>query len=276
MNAYKSELYTMFRLPAVRLVAALCVLMSGVGASLQWSLPFLLKIDPPTATDGPAGEQVAALIAASDPALERFQLAAMDITGSGQSSGISAFLIAMVALGIVAAVIPFGSGAVVWKVAQQSRLKWAVSQLLALLTLVLLCVIAACGLNVVIGLMAAGMHGVTLHFSATHFAVWARGIAALLLLVIAIYGVVLAVRKSGQSVGIIVGIVMVGVIVGTVGSLAGWSPAVFGWLPTSAVSAAGGMNLGETLSPALGLLSLAGWAVVSAGIGLIRFSRANL
>lgn len=276
MNAYKSELYTFAKLPTVRLVSALCVLLAGFGASLQWSLPYLLKIDPPKSTDGPAGEQVAALIAAADPALERFQLAALDITGSGQSSGISSFLMAIVALGITVAIVPFSSGAIVWKVAKRSRSPWAVGQLLAILTVVLLVLVAACVVSLLVALVATEILHVDLILTSELPLVWLRGAAAMLLIATAIYGVVLALRKSGPAVGVIIAIVMLGVILGTIGSMAGWDPALFAWLPTNAVGAAGGMGLMESISPALGLLCLTGWAAFSLSIGLLRFSRANL
>lgn len=274
----KSELYTLRHLPNVLVVSILAILMAGVGATLQWSLPFLLKIDPPQVGDGPAGQQVQALIDASDPATAGFQLAALDITGSGQSSGISIFVIAIVALAITAASYAFSSGAVVWKVVGTgSRLKWAMSLIVAVLASAFLVCLGTCLLAAGIAVVAAPLNGSTLVTpTADVAAMWLRGTLAVLLLVAAIVGVVLAVRKVGPAIGIVVAVVMAGVIFGTVGSMAGWDPYAYSWLPTTAVTIAGGQGLTQTLDPWIGIGALAGWAALSLGIGLTRFSRANL
>lgn len=274
----KSELYTLRHLPNVLVVSILAVLMAGVGATLQWSLPFLLKIDPPQAGDGPAGQQVQALIDASDPSLAGFQMAALDITGSGQSSGISIFVIAIVALAITAASYAFSSGAVVWKVVGTgSRVKWALSLTSAVLCSVLLVCVGACIFNALIALVAAPMNNASLVAPAADVAImWLRGSLAVALLALAITGVVLAVRKVGPAIGIVVAVVMAGVIFGTVGAMAGWDPYVYCWLPTSAVTIAGGQGLTQTLNPWVGIGALAAWATLSMGLGLARFTRANL
>lgn len=274
----KSEIYTLRHLPSVVILTILAILMAGVGSTLQWSLPFLLKIDPPQAGDGPAGQQVQALIGASNPANPNFQLAALDITGSGQSSGISIFIIAIVALATTAASYAFSSGAVVWKVVESgSRIKWALSLVTAAMGAVALVCLGACLLNGLIALVAAPLNDVALVAPVTDIAItWLRGILAVSLLAAAIIGVVLAVRKVGLAIGIVVAVVMLGVIFGTVGAMAGWDPLVYSWLPTSAVTVAGGRGLTQTLSPWFGVGALAVWASVSLGIGLSRFSRANL
>ncbi|MFV8395594.1 hypothetical protein [Corynebacterium hindlerae] len=274
----KSELYTLRHLPNMRVVSTLAVLMAGVGGALQWSLPFLLKIDPPQAGDGPAGQQVQALIDAADPATAGFQLAALDITGSGQSSGISIFLIAIVALAITAASYAFSSGAVVWKVVGTgSRMKWALSLTSAVLCSVLLVCVGACIFNALIALVAAPMNNASLVAPAADVAImWLRGSLAVALLALAITGVILAVRKVGPAIGIVVAVVMAGVIFGTVGAMAGWDPYVYSWLPTSAVTIAGGQSLTQTLDPWVGIAALAAWATLGMGLGLARFTRANL
>lgn len=278
MNSLNSEFFTIRKLPTVAIVAVLSVVLAGVGAILQWSLPFLLKIDPPQAGDGPAGEQVQALIDAADPATAGFQLAALDITGSGQSSGLSMFLIAIVALTITAASYAFSSGAVVWKVVgTDSRMRWALSLVTAVLGAVLLVCVGACAITTVISLAAAPMNNVSLVAPAGDTVVmWLRGSLAIVLLAASIVGVVLAVRKVGAAIGIVVAVLMAGVIFGTIGSMAGWDPIVYGWLPTSAVTTAGGQGLTQTANPWSGIGALVGWAVLSLGLGLARFNRANL
>ncbi|MEJ5927529.1 hypothetical protein WG915_02730 [Corynebacterium sp. H128] len=278
MKCLKSEFYTLRMLPSVFLIAILALFATGIGASLQWALPFLLKIDPPEVGEGAVGEQVQALIDASNPAFSGFQLAALDITGSGQSSGISIFLITMVALSISAASVAFSSGAIVWKViGSGSRLRWAFSMIAAVLAMVLVVCIAACLFASVIAAIAAQMHGVSLSVPAGDLALtWLRGTIAILSFSAAIIGVVLAVRKVGLAIGIVVGVVMLGVIVGTIGAMAGWDPMSYAWLPTSAVTTAGGQSLAHAVDPWIGIASLMGWAVLSLGIGLSRFARANL
>lgn len=274
----KSELFTLRHLPNMRVVSILAVLMAGVGGALQWSLPFLLKIDPPQAGDGPAGQQVQALIDASDPSQYSFQMAALDITGSGQSSGISIFVIAIVALTITAASYAFSSGAVVWKVVGTgSRVKWALSLTAAVLSAVVLVCLGGCILNSLVALVAAPMNDVSIIAPAADVAImWLRGSLAVALLALAITGVVLAVRKVGPAIGIVVAVVMAGVIFGTVGAMAGWDPVVYSWLPTSAVTTAGGQGLTQTLNPWVGIGALAAWAALSISLGLARFTRANL
>ncbi|AKK02496.1 hypothetical protein [Corynebacterium epidermidicanis] len=274
----KSELYTLRHLPNMLVVSILAILMAGVGATLQWSLPFLLKIDPPQAGDGPAGQQVQALIDASDPAKAGFQLAALDITGSGQSSSISIFIIAIVALTITAASYAFSSGAVVWKVVGTgSRLKWALSLTAAVLCSVLLVCVGACIFSALIALVAAPMSDASLVAPTADVAMmWLRGTLAVVLLALALTGVVLAVRKVGSAIGIVVAVVMAGVIFGTVGAMAGWDPYAYSWLPTSAVTIAGGQGLTQTLNPWVGISALGAWAALSMGLGLARFTRANL
>ncbi|MDK8897262.1 MULTISPECIES: hypothetical protein [unclassified Corynebacterium] len=274
----KSELYTLRHLPNVLIVAILAVMMAGISAVLQWALPFLLKIDPPQVGDSPTGQQVQALIDGSDPTTSSFQLAALDITGSGQSTGISIFLIAIVALTVTAASYPFSSGAVVWKVVGAgSRMKWVRSLIAAVLSTVLLVCVAACVLNSLIALVAAPMNDVSLVASASNVAVvWLRGSLAVLLLTLAIIGVVLAIRRIGPAIGVIVAVLMAGVILGTIGVMAGWEPYLYSWLPSSAVSIAGGQGATQTMNPWVGIAVLAGWSVVSMGLGLTRFYRANL
>lgn len=278
MNTLKSEIYTLRHLPTVTIVAVLAALMAGVGAVLQWSLPFLLKIDPPQAGDGPAGQQVQALIDAANPAAAAFQLAALDITGSGQSSGISIFLITVVALAVTAASYAFSSGAVVWKVVGAgSRVKWALALITSVLGSVLMVCLGACVVVAGIALVAAPMNDASLVAPLSDVLVtWLRGTLAVVLLAAAIVGVVLAVRKVGAAIGIVVAVVMAGVIVGTIGSMAGWDPLAYSWLPTSAVTTAGGQGLMQTLNPWVGVGFLAGWAALSLGTGLTRFSRTNL
>ncbi|WP_144790662.1 hypothetical protein [Corynebacterium singulare] len=274
----KSEFYTLRHLPNVLIVAILAVMMAGIGAVLQWALPLLLKIDPPQVGDSPTGQQVQALIDGSDPTTSSFQLAALDITGSGQSTGISILLIAIVALTITAASYPFSSGAVVWKVVGAgSRMKWVRSLIAAVLSTVLLVCAGACVLNSLIALVAAPMNDVSLVTSASDVAVvWLRGSLAVLLLSLAIIGVVLTIRRIGPAIGVIVAVLMAGVILGTIGVMAGWEPYLYNWLPSSAVSIAGGQGATQTTNPWVGIAVLTGWSVVSMGLGLTRFHRANL
>lgn len=278
MKIFTSELYTLRKLPSVLITFTLAVVMAVVGASLHWSLPYLLKLDPPERGAGPAAEQVDALLAASDPALKSFQTAGLDITGSGQSSGISVFIIAVVALVIAAAIVSFSSGAVVWKtVASGNRISWALGALAAVAVVVLATCVIVCAALAVTASIAMAMHSVSVEVSAGDVAiVWLRGILSVLLLAVTIFGCVLTLRKQGLVLGVVIGVVVAGVILGTIGSMAGWNELTYSWLPTNAVTVAGGQGLMSTLNPWVGIGILAAWAAVSLGIGLRNFKCANL
>ena len=247
----KTELYTAIHLRSIRIAAMALPIVAAFTSILAWVL------------DIAAPEELPQSFA---PESSQFQLQALDITGSTQSSGVAGSYIVVSVLGVLMVATNYRHGAATWKVLH-GRGRW--------------------GLNILgaVGAVTAGAAAV----SATQvngtswnvpvsdaLLIWARGIVALTLLAVTTAALTLATR-SGLISGVILGVFYtVEAIIAAIGAVAGWNLTAIGWLPLQSVLSAVGVSSLAPYNSGAGLMLCAAWTVLAGIIGISRLKTYNL
>ena len=217
----KTELYTAIHLRSIRIAAMALPIVAAFTSILAWVL------------DIAAPEELPQSFA---PESSQFQLQALDITGSTQSSGVAGSYIVVSVLGVLMVATNYRHGAATWKVLH-GRGRWGLSD--ALLR-------------------------------------WARGIVALTLLAVTTAALTLATHSgliSGVILGVFY---TVEAIIAAIGAVAGWNLTAIGWLPLQSVLSAVGVSSLAPYNSGAGLMLCAAWTVLAGIIGISRLKTYNL
>ena len=257
----KTELYTAIHLRSIRIAAMALPIAAAFTSILAWVLGIA------------APEELPQSFA---PESSQFQLQALDITGSTQSSGVAGSYIVVSVLGVLMVATNYRHGAVTWKVLH-GRGRWGLNILGAVGAVTAGAAAVSCVIAGVITVVATQLSGTPWEVALSDvLLMWIRGIAALTLLAVTTAALTLATR-SGLVSGVILGVAYtIEAIIAAIGAVAGWNLTAIGWLPLqSALSAVGTSTLAPYSSGA-GLLLCAGWTALVGIIGISRLKTYNL
>ena len=257
----KTELYTAIHLRSIRIAALALPIVAAFTSILAWILGILIPEELPQSFT---------------PDSTEFQLQALDITGSAQSSGIAGSYIVASVLGVLMVATNYRHDTVTWKVLH-GRGRWGMNILIAVGAVTAVAAAVSCVIAAVVTGVATQVNGTSWNVPVSDaLLMWARGIVALTLLAVTTAALTLATR-SGLVSGVILGVAYtIEAIIAAIGAVAGWNLTAIGWLPLqSALSAVGTSTLAPYSSSA-GLLLCVGWTALVGIIGISRLKTYNL
>jgi hypothetical protein len=257
----KTELYTAIHLRSIRIAAMALPIAAAFTSILAWVLGIA------------APEELPQSFA---PESSQFQLQALDITGSTQSSGVAGSYIVVSVLGVLMVATNYRHGAVTWKVLH-GRGRWGLNILGAVGAVTAGAAAVSCVIAGVITVVATQLSGTPWEVALSDvLLMWIRGIAALTLLAVTTAALTLATR-SGLVSGVILGVFYtVEAIIAAVGTVAGWNLTAIGWLPLQSVLSAVGVSSLAPYNSGAGLMLCAAWTVLAGIIGISRLKTYNL
>ncbi|WP_311143108.1 hypothetical protein [Corynebacterium durum] len=257
----KTELYTAIHLRSIRIAALALPIVAAFTSILAWVLGIA------------APEELPQSFA---PESSQFQLQALDITGSTQSSGVAGSYIVVSVLGVLMVATNYRHGAVTWKVLH-GRGRWGLNILGAVGAVTAGAAAVSCVIAGVITVVATQLSGTPWEVALSDvLLMWIRGIAALTLLAVTTAALTLATR-SGLVSGVILGVFYtVEAIIAAVGTVAGWNLTAIGWLPLQSVLSAVGVSSLAPYNSGAGLMLCAAWTVLAGIIGISRLKTYNL
>ena len=257
----KTELYTAIHLRSIRIAAMVLPIAAAFTSILAWVLGIA------------APEELPQSFA---PESSQFQLQALDITGSTQSSGVAGSYIVVSVLGVLMVATNYRHGAVTWKVLH-GRGRWGLNILGAVGAVTAGAAAVSCVIAGVITVVATQLSGTPWEVALSDvLLMWIRGIAALTLLAVTTAALTLATR-SGLVSGVILGVFYtVEAIIAAIGTVAGWNLTAIGWLPLQSVLSAVGVSSLAPYNSGAGLMLCAAWTVLAGIIGISRLKTYNL
>ena len=261
----KTELYTAIHLRSIRIAAMALPIAAAFTSILAWVLGIA------------APEELPQSFA---PESSQFQLQALDITGSTQSSGIAGSYIVVSVLGVLMVATNYRHGAVMWKVLH-GRGRWGLNILGAVGAVTAGAAAVNCVIAGVITVVATQLSGTPWEVALSDvLLMWIRGIAALTLLAVTTAALTLATR-SGLVSGVILGVAytieaIIEAIIAAIGAVAGWNLTAIGWLPLQSVLSAVGVSSLAPYNSGAGLMLCAAWTVLAGIIGISRLKTYNL
>lgn len=257
----KTELYTAIHLRSIRIAAMALPIAAAFTSILAWVLGIA------------APEELPQSFA---PESFQFQLQALDITGSTQSSGVAGSYIVVSVLGVLMVATNYRHGAVTWKVLH-GRGRWGLNILGAVGAVTAGAAAVSCVIAGVITVVATQLSGTPWEVALSDvLLMWIRGIAALTLLAVTTAALTLATR-SGLVSGVILGVFYtVEAIIAAIGTVAGWNLTAIGWLPLQSVLSAVGVSSLAPYNSGAGLMLCAAWTVLAGIIGISRLKTYNL
>ena len=257
----KTELYTAINLRSIRIAAMALPIAAAFTSILAWVLGIA------------APEELPQSFA---PESSQFQLQALDITGSTQSSGVAGSYIVVSVLGVLMVATNYRHGAVTWKVLH-GRGRWGLNILGAVGAVTAGAAAVSCVVAGVITVVATQLSGTPWEVALSDvLLMWIRGIAALTLLAVTTAALTLATR-SGLISGVILGVAYtIEAIIAAIGTVAGWNLTAIGWLPLQSVLSAVGVSSLAPYNSGAGLMLCAAWTVLAGIIGISRLKTYNL
>ena len=257
----KTELYTAINLRSIRIAAMALPIAAAFTSILAWVLGIA------------APEELPQSFA---PESSQFQLQALDITGSTQSSGVAGSYIVASVLGVLMVATNYRHGAVTWKVLH-GRGRWGLNILGAVGAVTAGAAAVSCVVAGVITVVATQLSGTPWEVALSDvLLMWIRGIAALTLLAVTTAALTLATR-SGLISGVILGVAYtIEAIIAAIGTVAGWNLTAIGWLPLQSVLSAVGVSSLAPYNSGAGLMLCAAWTVLAGIIGISRLKTYNL
>ena len=257
----KTELYTAIHLRSIRIAAMALPIAAAFTSILAWVLGIA------------APEKLPQSFA---PESSQFQLQALDITGSAQSSGTTGSYIVASVLGVLMVAINYRHGAVTWKVLH-GRGRWGLNILGAVGAVTAGAAAVSCVIAGVITVVATQLSGTPWEVALSDvLLMWICGIAALTLLAVTTAALTLATR-SGLISGVILGVAYtIEAIIAAIGAVAGWNLTAIGWLPLQSVLSAVGVSSLAPYNSGAGLMLCAAWTVLAGIIGISRLKTYNL
>ena len=257
----KTELYTAIHLRSIRIAAMALPIVAAFTSILAWVL------------DIAAPEELPQSFA---PESSQFQLQALDITGSTQSSGVAGSYIVVSVLGVLMVATNYRHGAATWKVLH-GRGRWGLNILGAVGAVTAGAAVVSCVIAAVVTGVATQVNGTSWNVPVSDaLLMWARGIVALTLLAVTTAALTLATR-SGLISGVILGVFYtVEAIIAAIGAVAGWNLTAIGWLPLQSVLSAVGVSSLAPYNSGAGLMLCAAWTVLAGIIGISRLKTYNL
>lgn len=257
----KTELYTAIHLRSIRIAAMALPIAAAFTSILAWVLGIA------------APEELPQSFA---PESSQFQLQALDITGSTQSSGVAGSYIVVSVLGVLMVATNYRHGAVTWKVLH-GRGRWGLNILGAVGAVTAGAAAVSCVIAGVITAVATQLSGTPWEMALSDvLLMWIRGIAALTLLAVTTAALTLATR-SGLISGVILGVAYtIEAIIAAIGAVAGWNLTAIGWLPLQSVLSAVGVSSFAPYNSGAGLMLCAAWTVLAGIIGISRLKTYNL
>ena len=257
----KTELYTAIHLRSIRIAAMALPIAAAFTSILAWVLGIA------------APEELPQSFA---PESSQFQLQALDITGSTQSSGVAGSYIVVSVLGVLMVATNYRHGAVMWKVLH-GRGRWGLNILGAVGAVTAGAAAVSCVIAGVITVVATQLSGTPWEVALSDvLLMWIRGIAALTLLAVTTAALTLATR-SGLISGVILGVAYtIEAIIAAIGAVAGWNLTAIGWLPLQSVLSAVGVSSLAPYNSGAGLMLCAAWTVLAGIIGISRLKTYNL
>ena len=257
----KTELYTAIHLRSIRIAAMALPIAAAFTSILAWVLGIA------------APEELPQSFA---PESSQFQLQALDITGSTQSSGVAGSYIVVSVLGVLMVATNYRHEAVTWKVLH-GRGRWGLNILGAVGAVTAGAAAVNCVIAGVITVVATQLSGTPWEVALSDvLLMWIRGIAALTLLAVTTAALTLATR-SGLISGVILGVAYtIEAIIAAIGAVAGWNLTAIGWLPLQSVLPAVGVSSLAPYNSGAGLMLCAAWTVLAGIIGISRLKTYNL
>ena len=257
----KTELYTAIHLRSIRIAAMALPIVAAFTSILAWILGILIPEELPQSFA---------------PESSQFQLQALDITGSTQSSGVAGSYIVASVLGVLMVATNYRHGAVTWKVLH-GRGRWGLNILGAVGAVTAGAAAVSCVIAGVITVVATQLSGTPWEVALSDvLLMWIRGIAALTLLAVTTAALTLATR-SGLISGVILGVAYtIEAIIAAIGAVAGWNLTAIGWLPLQSVLSAVGVSSLAPYNSGAGLMLCAAWTVLAGIIGISRLKTYNL
>ena len=257
----KTELYTAIHLRSIRIAAMALPIVAAFTSILAWILGILIPEELPQSFA---------------PESSQFQLQALDITGSTQSSGVAGSYIVVSVLGVLMVATNYRHGAVTWKVLH-GRGRWGLNILGAVGAVTAGAAAVSCVIAGVITVVATQLSGTPWEVALSDvLLMWIRGIAALTLLAVTTAALTLATR-SGLISGVILGVAYtIEAIIAAIGAVAGWNLTAIGWLPLQSVLSAVGVSSLAPYNSGAGLMLCAAWTVLAGIIGISRLKTYNL
>ena len=257
----KTELYTAIHLRSIRIAAMALPIAAAFTSILAWVLGIAASEELPQSFV---------------PESSQFQLQALDITGSTQSSGIAGSYIVASVLGVLMVATNYRHGAVTWKVLH-GRGRWGLNILGAVGAVTAGAAAVSCVIAGVITVVATQLSGTPWEVALSDvLLMWIRGIAALTLLAVTTAALTLATR-SGLISGVILGVAYtIEAIIAAIGAVAGWNLTAIGWLPLQSVLSAVGVSSLAPYNSGAGLMLCAAWTVLAGIIGISRLKTYNL
>ena len=257
----KTELNTAIHLRSIRIAALALPIVAAFTSILAWILGILIPEELPQSFA---------------PESSQFQLQALDITGSTQSSGVAGSYIVVSVLGVLMVATNYRHGAVTWKVLH-GRGRWGLNILGAVGAVTAGAAAVSCVIAGVITVVATQLSGTPWEVALSDvLLMWIRGIAALTLLAVTTAALTLATR-SGLISGVILGVAYtIEAIIAAIGAVAGWNLTAIGWLPLQSVLSAVGVSSLAPYNNGAGLMLCAAWTVLAGIIGISRLKTYNL
>ena len=257
----KTELNTAIHLRSIRIAALALPIVAAFTSILAWILGILIPEELPQSFA---------------PDSTEFQLQALDITGSTQSSGVAGSYIVVSVLGVLMVATNYRHGAVTWKVLH-GRGRWGLNILGAVGAVTAGAAAVSCVIAGVITVVATQLSGTPWEVALSDvLLMWIRGIAALTLLAVTTAALTLATR-SGLISGVILGVAYtIEAIIAAIGAVAGWNLTAIGWLPLQSVLSAVGVSSLAPYNSGAGLMLCAAWTVLAGIIGISRLKTYNL
>lgn len=257
----KTELYTAIHLRSIRIAAMALPIAAAFTSILAWVLGIAASEELPQSFVSESSQ---------------FQLQALDITGSTQSSGIAGSYIVASVLGVLMVATNYRHGAVTWKVLH-GRGRWGLNILGAVGAVTAGAAAVSCVIAGVITVVATQLSGTPWEVALSDvLLMWIRGIAALTLLAVTTAALTLATR-SGLISGVILGVAYtIEAIIAAIGAVAGWNLTAIGWLPLQSVLSAVGVSSLAPYNSGAGLMLCAAWTVLAGIIGISRLKTYNL
>ena len=257
----KTELNTAIHLRSIRIAALALPIVAAFTSILAWILGILIPEELPQSFA---------------PESSQFQLQALDITGSTQSSGVAGSYIVVSVLGVLMVATNYRHGAVTWKVLH-GRGRWGLNILGAVGAVTAGAAAVSCVIAGVITVVATQLSGTPWEVALSDvLLMWIRGIAALTLLAVTTAALTLATR-SGLVSGVILGVAYtIEAIIAAIGAVAGWNLTAIGWLPLQSVLSAVGVSSLAPYNSGAGLMLCAAWTVLAGIIGISRLKTYNL
>ena len=257
----KTELYTAIHLRSIRIAAMALPIAAAFTSILAWVLGIA------------APEELPQSFA---PESSQFQLQALDITGSTQSSGVAGSYIVVSVLGVLMVATNYRHGAATWKVLH-GRGRWGLNILGAVGAVTAGAAAVSCVIAGVITVVATQLSGTPWEVALSDvLLMWICGIAALTLLAVTTAALTLATR-SGLISGVILGVAYtIEAIIAAIGAVAGWNLTAIGWLPLQSVLSAVGVSSLAPYNSGAGLMLCAAWTVLAGIIGISRLKTYNL